>query len=209
MAAATATAEVSEPPRPSVVMRPLSLCMPWKPAMTATSLRSLKRVISSAPLTSRMRAVAVRVGGVDRQLPALPRAGVDAHGFERDRQQAGGDLLAGRNHGVVFARVMQHGGFAGTTSTSWLVVPAMAEMTTATSWPASTSRLTWRATLRMCSMSATEVPPNFITRRAIAGIVALRQTGRIHSGGFGGSQLDRGRPLGLPRGLVLFAGKVG
>ena len=45
----------------------------------------------------------------------------------------------------------------------------MAETTTATSWPASTSRLTWRATLRMRSMSATEVPPNFITRRAMAG----------------------------------------
>src|SRR3984957_12006439 len=52
-------------------------------------------------------------------------------------------------------------------STSRLVVPAMADTTTATSWPASTSRLTWRATLRMRSMSATEVPPNFITRRAI------------------------------------------
>src|SRR5271169_3480511 len=43
----------------------------------------------------------------------------------------------------------------------------MAETTTATSWPASTSRLTWRATLRMRSVSATEVPPNFITRRAM------------------------------------------
>src|SRR5450755_1509208 len=43
----------------------------------------------------------------------------------------------------------------------------MAETTTATSWPASTSRLTWRATLRMRSRSATDVPPNFITRRAM------------------------------------------
>ena len=31
----------------------------------------------------------------------------------------------------------------------------------------STSRRTWRATLRMRSMSATEVPPNFMTRRAM------------------------------------------
>ena len=52
--------------------------------------------------------------------------------------------------------------------TSWSVVPAMADTTTATSWPASTSRFTWRATLRMRSISATEVPPNFITRRAMA-----------------------------------------
>ena len=51
--------------------------------------------------------------------------------------------------------------------TSSLVLPDMAETTTATSWPASTSRLTWRATLRMRPMSATEVPPNFITMRAM------------------------------------------
>jgi hypothetical protein len=48
-----------------------------------------------------------------------------------------------------------------------LVLPAIAETTTATSWPASTSRLTWRATLRMRLMSPTEVPPNFITMRAM------------------------------------------
>src|SRR5688572_19672833 len=51
--------------------------------------------------------------------------------------------------------------------TSSLVLPDMAETTTATSCPASTSRLTWRATLRIRSISATEVPPNFITIRAI------------------------------------------
>ena len=50
--------------------------------------------------------------------------------------------------------------------TSRSVVPAMADTTTATSWPAFTSRSTWRATLRMRAMSATEVPPNFITRSA-------------------------------------------
>src|SRR5436190_1373438 len=50
-------------------------------------------------------------------------------------------------------------------SISRLVVPAMAETTTAISLPASTSRLTCRATLRMRSMFSTEVPPNFITRR--------------------------------------------
>src|SRR5208337_442557 len=50
-------------------------------------------------------------------------------------------------------------------ATSSLVLPAMAETTTVTSCPASTSRLTWAATLRMRSTLATEVPPNFITRR--------------------------------------------
>jgi hypothetical protein len=33
-------------------------------------------------------------GCQDRQLPALPGAGVDAHSFQHERQQAGGDLLA-------------------------------------------------------------------------------------------------------------------
>jgi hypothetical protein len=37
IAAAIATAEVSEPPRPSVVIRPLALLTPWKPVITATS----------------------------------------------------------------------------------------------------------------------------------------------------------------------------
>src|SRR3569833_2998944 len=50
-------------------------------------------------------------------------------------------------------------------ATSSFVLPDIAETTTATSCPASTSRLTWRATLRMRSMLATDVPPNFITRR--------------------------------------------
>ncbi len=37
-------------------MRPVSLCRPWKPAITATSPRSLKRATSSPPLMARMRA---------------------------------------------------------------------------------------------------------------------------------------------------------
>src|SRR3954465_12144714 len=79
----------------------------------------------------------------------------------------------------------------------------MAETTTATSWPASTSRLTWRATLRMPSISATEGPPNFITRRAMAGLRAspeglgardplygkpTRENAGIHTGEAGGPQ---------------------
>src|SRR5207253_10020547 len=38
---------------------------------------------------------AVGVGGVDRQLPALPGPGVDAHPFEHDGEKARGHLLAG------------------------------------------------------------------------------------------------------------------
>ena len=50
----------------------------------------------------------MRVVGQDRQLPALPGAGIDADAFEHDGEQPGGDLFAGRHHGVVFARVVQH-----------------------------------------------------------------------------------------------------
>ena len=102
-------------------------------------------------------------------MPAEPRAGVDVDVLQSDRQQAGGDLFAGRKYGVVFAGVEYRPVLRGSRhhSTSRSVVPAIADTTTATSWPASTSRLTWRATLRIRSISATEVPPNFITRRAI------------------------------------------
>src|SRR5262249_15678206 len=51
----------------------------------------------------------------------------------------------------------------------------MAETTTATSWPASTSRLTRVATALMRSTSATEVPPNFITIRVFPSALVIIQ----------------------------------
>ena len=54
----------------------------------------------------------VRVGGLDRDLPALPGAGLDAHALQRDREQTGRDLFAGCHHGVIFARVMHRRGVA-------------------------------------------------------------------------------------------------
>ena len=47
----------------------------------------------------------MRVRGQDRQLPALPRARVDIEVLQRDGEQAGGDLLAGGDDGIVFARI--------------------------------------------------------------------------------------------------------
>ena len=69
-----------------------------------------------------------------------------------------------------YSRASCRGAASRTQATSWLVTPAMAETTTATLLPASTSRLTWRATLRMRSTLATDVPPNFMTTTTI-GIV--------------------------------------
>ena len=93
-------------------MRPVSWWMPWKPATTATSLRSLNRLIDFAAVDALDAGGAVGVGGQDRDLPALPGAGVDAHRLQRDRQQPGGDLLARGHDGVVFARIVQDRGFA-------------------------------------------------------------------------------------------------
>jgi hypothetical protein len=49
----------------------------------------------------------VSVGRQDRQLPALPRAGIDAQSLEHNGQQSGGNLLARGHHRIVFARVVQ------------------------------------------------------------------------------------------------------
>ena len=143
-AAASATAEVSEPPRPSVVMRP-SGPTPWKPATTATwpvveaALRSRPgRSPRCAPCRARRRC------GSGSASPA--RSGrLTPSVLQRDRQQAGGHLLAGRDHRVVFARVVQRGDPARRSRrpAGWSS-PAMAETTTATWLPASTSRLTRR-----------------------------------------------------------------
>ena len=80
--------------------------------MTATSLALLEALDQLGAVDVEDAGRAVRVGGEDRQLPALPGARVDAHALERDRQQPGGHLLAGGDHRVVFARIVQRRGVA-------------------------------------------------------------------------------------------------
>src|ERR1700674_4015519 len=104
-------------------------------------------------------------------------------------------------------------------SSSSLVLPPIADTTTATSWPASTSRFTCRATLRIRSVLATDVPPNFITRRPMTtgafperlNNVACAQNperagrkARIHSGAVAGKQPGSGRP----RNVLISSGLV-
>ena len=73
IAAATATADVSEPPRPSVVMR--FSCTPWKPGITATSPAPMLASSSPVPI-SPIRALAkasdVSIGSCQ---PSHERAG--------------------------------------------------------------------------------------------------------------------------------------
>src|SRR5262249_23269855 len=52
------------------------------------------------------------IAGLDRYLPSLPGARLNAHGLQRDREQTGSDLLAGSHHGVILAGVMQRRCFA-------------------------------------------------------------------------------------------------
>ena len=105
-AAASATAEVSEPPRPSVVIRPLGA-----DALEAGDHRDLRPRRQAALELVRLDAADARLAvdavGADRDLPAQPGAGLDAELLQRERQQADGHLLAGRDDDIVFARVVQ------------------------------------------------------------------------------------------------------
>src|SRR5258708_9094393 len=164
-AAASATADVSDPPRPSVVTR-LSGPSPWKPAPPAT-WPSFRRVLISPVSIFWIRA-----------LPCTPPVaiGICQPIQERAFTPLSCSAMASRPAvpcspvatTVSYSRASCSGDNSFTQATSWLVTPAIAETTTATSWPDSTSRLTSRATFLIRPMSATEVPPNFMTRRAMA-----------------------------------------
>ena len=68
---------------------------------------------------------------------------------------------------IVFARVMQRRGLAHPAH-ELVGLAGHGRDDDRDLLPASTSRLTWRATLRMRSTLATDVPPNFITRTVMA-----------------------------------------
>ena len=78
---------------------------PWKPAITATSLRP-KPSINRAPSMLRDARRAMRFVGFDRNLPALPGPRRNAHLLKHDGQQPGRHLFARGDHRVIFARVV-------------------------------------------------------------------------------------------------------
>ena len=100
-------------------------------------------------------------------MPAQPRTRRNAAVLQDEGEKSGGDLFARGDDGVIFARIIEVLAASLHQPTSSLVLPDMAETTTAMSKPALRSRATCRATLRMRSMVATDVPPNFMTRRDI------------------------------------------
>ncbi len=165
-ATATATALVSEPPRPRVEMRLRSGSMPWKPVITATSPCSSRARILS-PGTSLMRATPCALSvmmGICQ--PCQERAVMPM--LCRTIARSPAVTCSPVATTASYSRASCRGEASRTQDTSWLVTPAMADTTTAARLPASISRLTWRATLRMRSMLATEVPPNFMTRKDMA-----------------------------------------
>ncbi len=109
-AAAIATAEVSEPPRPSVVMRPVCGIDALEAGDHGDFLALLEARDDLGAVDLEDARRGMRVRGLDRDLPALPGARLDTEALQHDREQARGDLLAGGDHRVVFARVVQRRG---------------------------------------------------------------------------------------------------
>jgi hypothetical protein len=106
-----------------------------------------------------MRAL-VWASSVRIDLPAGEAPGLQADVLEGHGQQGDGDLLAGGDQHVQFARVGLLVDFLGQAMRR-LVSPDMADTTTTTWWPSILNLATRSATLRMRSMEPTEVPPYF------------------------------------------------
>ncbi len=110
MAAATATAEVSEPPRPSVVMWPCS-SMPLKAGddhhFAGSEVGTHALVVDGFDAGLGVGAV-----GADGHLPAGVAHRLHAFGLQRDGQQGGRSLFAGGGEHVEFA-VVGGGGARG------------------------------------------------------------------------------------------------
>ena len=162
-AAAMATADVSDPPRPRVVTRPLS-DTPWKPGSTAISPDAIAAAIASASMLDTRAlawASAVWIGTCqpshERALQPMP-CSVSARSplVTCSPLATTTSYSAGSKSGLASRQKL----------ISRSVSPAIADTTTATSWPAACCLRTMFATRRMRSVPAIEVPPNFITMRA-------------------------------------------
>ena len=178
-AAASATADVSDPPRPSVVTR-LSGPMPWKPVSTGTwpiAMRATSPAPSIPSIRARPWAPSVRTATCQ---PVQDRAStpIVCNAMATSPAVTCSPVATTAS----YSRASCSADRPWHQATSWLVTPAMAETTTITSCPSSRSRFTRVATWRIRPGSATEVPPNFITIRAI---------GRSMPGGLRNCELGR------------------
>ena len=165
-----ATAVVSLPPRPSVVMSP-EAAMPWKPVTTGITPCSSMRCRPSASTPSR------------RARPCPPSVRM-AHwkAFRLRARRPWSSRAIAVSAALTASPVLMRASSsrrAGSRATfparpiNSSVVCPMALTTTATRCPSAFASATRRAARRMRSGSATEVPPNFITS------VGIRPPGRV------------------------------
>ena len=169
-AAAIATALVSDPPRPRVAIRP-EVVTPWKPAMTAITPASIEAVSASGGTSSMRERPWASSAMMGTCQPIQERAGSPMLRRVMARRPAvtcSPDATTTSYSSSEAGRPSAAGPAASVQATSSLVLPLMAETTTATLWPAAASAATSLAPRRMRSRSATEVPPNFMTSRDMA-----------------------------------------
>src|SRR3954471_10853933 len=159
-AAASATAVVSDPPRPRVVTS-RAVLTPWKPA-TRTIRSSSSAWWMRSARTSRMRAlvwlVSVTIPAWEpvRLIARWPRSLIAiAHRAQEIRSPVESSMSISRGSGVVDT--------SSAIEISSSVVFPRADRTATTRWPFSRAATILRAARLRRSASATDVPPNFIT----------------------------------------------
>jgi hypothetical protein len=130
-AAAKATAVVSDPPRPSVVMRPSGL-IPWKPATTATRMPSANFAMMLSDGIASIRAEAwAEVVCTGTCQPCQLRAGTSISCSVSAMSPA--VTFSPEETTASYSRASKSGEVSSTQPTSSLVFPAMAETMTITS----------------------------------------------------------------------------
>ena len=169
-AAARATAEVSEPPRPNVVISPSSVT-PWNPATTIIfpssrfflNLSVLISIILALEWTFSVKipiCVALKLTALyPWAWIAIVRSAIDTHS------------PVDKSISISLAEGFGFKSFA--IFTRWSVVCPIADTTTTTSFPFSFSLMTVFATFLILSVSATDVPPNFWTITFLNLIISL------------------------------------
>ncbi len=143
----------------------MSDATPWNPAITATcpcERRSFSKAGSICSMRAEPCMPLVRIGICQPSQERAPMPLADRATAKRPAVTCSPAATT-----TSYSRASWSGARSRVQAMSLLVSPAMAETTTATWAPRSTSRFTRPATWRMRSRSATEVPPNFITIFAI------------------------------------------
>src|ERR1700760_3728237 len=161
MDAASATAVVSEPPRPSVVTSRLSVETPWKPA--TRTIRSCSRAWRMR--SARASMIRALVGEESVTIPACEPVSEIAScpmSWIAIAQRAQ-EIRSPVESSMSISRATGRAEISCAWATSSSVVLPRAESTATTRLPASRAATIRPAARLMRSASATEVPPNFIT----------------------------------------------